>query len=468
MQIAGPLPADTLFHPAARARYDAAVCMYHDQALIPIKTLDFAGGVNVTLGLPFVRTSPDHGTAFDIAGRGLADPTSLVAALRLAADMARARIAAPLPPARAGVEDGGGHPPAPGPKKRGFHTPAPPWDISAEKKGRGRDMAAIDGLPPLREVIRAHDLVARRQLGQNFLLDLNLTAKIARLAGDLAGADVLEVGPGPGGLTRGLLAEGARRVLAVEKDARCLPALEEIAAHWPGRLQVVQGDALDLDVAALLRPPVKVVANLPYNVGTELLVRWLTPQHWPPFWDSLTLMFQKEVAERIVARPGSKAYGRLALLAQWRCEARIVLVLPPEAFTPAPKVHSAVVHLTRLEAPRFAADGAVLSRLTAAAFNQRRKMLRSSLKGLAPGIEAHLRAAGIDPTARAEEIGLEQFCALARVLAAGPMLDGAAVGAMETAAAAIHLGKGAAAGPVDDGAAAGPMKSGAAAPGDGG
>lgn len=275
-------------------------------------------------------------------------------------------------------------------------------------------MATIDGLPPLREVIRAHDLVAKKQLGQNFLLDLNLTAKIARQAGDLSGCDVLEVGPGPGGLTRGLLAEGARRVLAIEKDARCLPALAEIGAAYPGKLQVIHGDALEVDVLAHLTPPIRIVANLPYNVGTELLIRWLTPDSWPPFWESLTLMFQKEVAERIVARPRTDHYGRLALLAQWRCDARIVMHLPPEAFTPAPKVHSAVVHLSRLAEPRYPADGKVLSRITAMAFNQRRKMLRSSLKGLGPDVEAHLLAAGIEPTARAEEISLEQFCALAR------------------------------------------------------
>jgi 16S rRNA (adenine1518-N6/adenine1519-N6)-dimethyltransferase len=275
-------------------------------------------------------------------------------------------------------------------------------------------MATIDGLPPLREVIRAHDLVAKKQLGQNFLLDLNLTAKIARQAGDLSGCDVLEVGPGPGGLTRGLLAEGARRVLAIEKDARCLPALAEIEAAYPGKLQVIHGDALEVDVLAHLTPPIRIVANLPYNVGTELLIRWLTPDSWPPFWESLTLMFQKEVAERIVARPRTDHYGRLALLAQWRCDARIVMHLPPEAFTPAPKVHSAVVHLTRLAEPRYPADGKVLSRITAMAFNQRRKMLRSSLKGLGPDVEAQLLAAGIEPTARAEEISLEQFCALAR------------------------------------------------------
>ncbi|MFC7705036.1 16S rRNA (adenine(1518)-N(6)/adenine(1519)-N(6))-dimethyltransferase RsmA [Plastorhodobacter daqingensis] len=280
-------------------------------------------------------------------------------------------------------------------------------------------MSAIDGLPPLRAVIAQHGLSAKKQLGQNFLLDLNLTAKIARQAGDLSGADVLEIGPGPGGLTRGLLAEGARRVLAVEKDARCLPALAEIAAAYPGRLEVINADALDLDVTAHLTPPIKVVANLPYNVGTELLIRWLTPAAWPPFWDSLTLMFQKEVAERIVARPGSKAYGRLALLVQWRAEARIVMTLPPEAFTPAPKVHSAVVHVTRREAPLYPADERILSRVTAAGFNQRRKMLRASLKGVAPDIERHLVTAGIPPTARAEEISLEAFCALARSIAAG-------------------------------------------------
>lgn len=279
-------------------------------------------------------------------------------------------------------------------------------------------MALIDGLPPLRAVIAAHELVAKKQLGQNFLLDLNLTAKIARAAGDLSACDVLEVGPGPGGLTRGLLAEGARRVLAVEKDARCLPALAEIAAAYPGRLEVINADALALDVVAHLEPPIRVVANLPYNVGTELLIRWLTPAQWPPFWDSLTLMFQKEVAERIVARPGSKAYGRLALLSQWRADPKIVLTLPPEAFTPAPKVHSAVVHFRRLDAPRFPADEAVLTRITTMAFNQRRKMLRSSLKALRPDIEERLRAAGIEPTARAEEISLERFCALAREVAA--------------------------------------------------
>ncbi|MGR3413631.1 16S rRNA (adenine(1518)-N(6)/adenine(1519)-N(6))-dimethyltransferase RsmA [Pseudooceanicola nanhaiensis] len=279
-------------------------------------------------------------------------------------------------------------------------------------------MAGIDTLPPLREVIATHGLSAKKALGQNFLLDLNLTAKIARLAGDMSGCDVLEIGPGPGGLTRGLLAEGARRVLAIEKDARCLPALSEIAAAYPGRLEVVNGDALEVDPLAHLAPPIRIAANLPYNVGTELLVRWLTPDAWPPFWDSLTLMFQKEVAERIVAAPGSKAYGRLALLAQWRAEAEIVLTLPPEAFTPPPKVSSAVVHLTALPEPRYPADPKVLERVVAMAFNQRRKMLRAALRGLAPDIQDRLEASGIKPTDRAGTVSLEQFCALARNIAA--------------------------------------------------
>jgi len=278
-------------------------------------------------------------------------------------------------------------------------------------------MAALDGLPPLREVIATHGLAAKKALGQNFLLDLNLTAKIARSAGDLSQCDVIEVGPGPGGLTRALLAEGARRVLAVEKDDRCLPALAEIAAAYPGRLEVLHGDALKLDITGRLTPPIRIVANLPYNVGTELLTGWLSPPVWPPFWQSLTLMFQKEVAERIVAKPGSKTYGRLAILAQWRTDARIVMTLPPEAFSPAPKVHSAVVHLTALPGPRFPADPKVLTRVVAAGFNQRRKMLRASLKAVSPDIENMLIAADIPPTARAEEVSLEAFCRLARIVA---------------------------------------------------
>ncbi len=276
----------------------------------------------------------------------------------------------------------------------------------------------IDTLPPLREVIATHDLRAKKSLGQNFLLDLNLTAKIARIAGDLSACDILEIGPGPGGLTRGLLAEGARRVVAIEKDARCLPALAEIAAAYPDRLTVLNDDALAVDWAAHLKPPIRIIANLPYNVGTELLIRWLIPPVWPPQWSSLTLMFQREVAERIVAREGSKAYGRLAVLAQWRCEARIALNLPPEAFTPPPKVSSAVVHLTALETPKFPADQEVLERVVAKAFNQRRKMLRAALKGLCPDIEDRILAAGLRPTDRAETVSLEGFCALARAVAA--------------------------------------------------
>lgn len=277
-------------------------------------------------------------------------------------------------------------------------------------------MTAPDVLPPLRAVIAEHGLSARKSLGQNFLLDLNLTSKIARQAGDLSASDVLEIGPGPGGLTRGLLMEGARRVLAVEKDARCLPALAQVAEAYPGQLQVVNADALDIDAARLLTPPIRIVANLPYNVGTELLVRWLTPPAWPPFWSSLTLMFQREVADRIVAAPGSKAYGRLAVLAQWRADARIAMTLPAAAFTPPPKVSSAVVHLDPLPEPRFPARAETLSRVVAAAFNQRRKMLRAALKGLAPDIEDRLRAVGIPPTERAEQVPLEGFCALARAL----------------------------------------------------
>jgi 16S rRNA (adenine1518-N6/adenine1519-N6)-dimethyltransferase len=277
-------------------------------------------------------------------------------------------------------------------------------------------MSAIDDLPPLRQVIETHGLSARKSLGQNFLLDLNLTAKIARRAGELTDCDILEIGPGPGGLTRGLLAEGARKVLAIEKDHRCMPALAEIADAYPGRLEVINGDALEVDPLSHLTPPIRVAANLPYNVGTELLVRWLTPKEWPPFWQSLTLMFQREVAERITAQPGSKAYGRLAILSQWRANANIVMSLPPGAFSPPPKVHSAVVHLTALSEPRYSADAHTLSRIVAAAFNQRRKMLRAALKGQAPDIEDRLIAAGIKPTDRAEVVSLEQFCALARVM----------------------------------------------------
>ena len=274
----------------------------------------------------------------------------------------------------------------------------------------------IDTLPPLREVISTHTLYAKKSLGQNFILDLNLTSKIARLAGSLDDHDVLEIGPGPGGLTRGLLSEGARRVVVLEKDIRCMPALEEIKAAYRNKVQIFNVDALEFNARHHLTGPVRIVSNLPYNVGTELLIRWLTPGDWPPFWETLTLMFQKEVAERIIAAPGSKAYGRLSILAQWKANAKIVMALPPEAFSPPPKVHSAVVHLTALTEPRFPAPERLLSSTVAMAFNQRRKMLRSSLKAASKDIEMVLRDAGLEPTARAEEISLEGYCALARGL----------------------------------------------------
>ncbi|MER9998569.1 16S rRNA (adenine(1518)-N(6)/adenine(1519)-N(6))-dimethyltransferase RsmA [Mesorhizobium sp. M0051] len=274
---------------------------------------------------------------------------------------------------------------------------------------------SVDGLPPLREVIERHGLQARKALGQNFLLDLNLTGKIARTAGDLSDATVIEVGPGPGGLTRALLSNGARHVIAIERDERCLAALAEVADHYPDRLEIVSGDALKTDFAALASRaaggggPVKIVANLPYNIGTELLVRWLTVSDWPPFYTSMTLMFQREVAERIVAPAGSDSYGRLGVLAGWRTEARIAFDVPPQAFTPPPKVTSSVVHLVPRLAP-LAAEVKKLGRVTEAAFGQRRKMLRQSVKSL--GGEALLTRAGIDPTRRAETLSVEEFVRL--------------------------------------------------------
>jgi len=270
---------------------------------------------------------------------------------------------------------------------------------------------SIDGLPPLRQVIERHGLQAKKALGQNFLLDLNLTGKIARSAGDLSHATVIEVGPGPGGLTRALLFNGARRVVAIERDERCLAALAEISDHYPGRLEVVSGDALEADFCALAGDEtVKIVANLPYNIGTELLVRWLTVEEWPPFYASMTLMFQREVAERIVAKPGGNAYGRLGVLAGWRTEATILFDVPPQAFTPPPKVTSSVVHLVPRATPLPAAVKR-LSRVTEAAFGQRRKMLRQSIKSL--GGETLLTSVGIDPTRRAETLSIEEFVALA-------------------------------------------------------
>ncbi|MEO0624550.1 MAG: 16S rRNA (adenine(1518)-N(6)/adenine(1519)-N(6))-dimethyltransferase RsmA [Pseudomonadota bacterium] len=275
---------------------------------------------------------------------------------------------------------------------------------------------APDGLPPLRDVIARHGLSAKKALGQNFLLDLNLTGRIARASGPLEGATVVEVGPGPGGLTRALLAGGAH-VVAIERDARCLDALAEIAAHHPGRLRVVEGDALEIDAGSLVDGPARICANLPYNIGTELLVRWLTPGVWPPWWESLTLMFQREVAERVVAAPGTKAYGRLSVLAQWRAEARLLFSVHPSAFTPPPKVTSAVLRIVPREMPAEALGDARpvdLERVVAAAFSQRRKMLRQSLKALVPDPAPLLEAAGIDGTRRAETLSIPEFLTLAR------------------------------------------------------
>jgi 16S rRNA (adenine1518-N6/adenine1519-N6)-dimethyltransferase len=279
-------------------------------------------------------------------------------------------------------------------------------------------MSEGDGLPPLREVIAQLGLSARKALGQNFLFDLNLTRRIAREAGPLAGRTVIEVGPGPGGLTRALLAEGATRVVAIERDARCLPALEAVSAAYGGRLSVVSGDALQANEATLTDGTrALVVANLPYNVATVLLVKWLTADPWPPWFDGLTLMFQREVAERIVAKPGGHAYGRLSVISQWRTAPRILFDVHRSAFTPAPKVTSSVVRFALLDKPRGEASPALLERVTAAAFGQRRKMLRSSLKTLGPFSDALIAEAGLNPTARAEEIAVEGFAALARALA---------------------------------------------------
>jgi 16S rRNA (adenine1518-N6/adenine1519-N6)-dimethyltransferase len=270
-----------------------------------------------------------------------------------------------------------------------------------------------DPLPPLREVIARHGLSASKALGQNFLLDAQLLDRIAAIPGPLTGQHVFEVGPGPGGLTRALLRAGAT-VTTIERDRRCMPALAEIAAAWPGRLTVIEDDALKVDLTAVMPPGGHIVSNLPYNVGTALLVRWLSGADWPPRWQSLTLMFQREVAERIVAKPGSAAFGRLAVLGQWRSTARIALPVHRSAFTPPPKVMSAVVHITPTPAP----DGvtsAGIEALTAAAFGQRRKMLRQSLKGL-PGALAALDACGIDSARRAETLSVDDFCALARAI----------------------------------------------------
>jgi 16S rRNA (adenine1518-N6/adenine1519-N6)-dimethyltransferase len=279
--------------------------------------------------------------------------------------------------------------------------------------------ASPDGLPPLGDVVRALQLSARKSLGQHFILDLNLTRRIARLAEPLAGKTVVEIGPGPGGLTRALFLEGAERVIAVERDERCRPALEAIAARYPGRLDVHYRDALDLDWRNLIQSgPTKplIVANLPYNVATTLLVGWLETDPWPPWFSRMVLMFQREVAERVVAEPNTKAYGRLAVLAQWRARPRLVLTIKPEAFTPPPAVASAVVDIKPVDHPSPPCTGRSLSRLTAAAFGQRRKMLRQSLKSLVREPEPLLAATGLEPTLRGEALSVSDFGRLAYAL----------------------------------------------------
>ena len=274
----------------------------------------------------------------------------------------------------------------------------------------------MNKLPPLKDVISKYQLRAKKSLGQNFLLDLNLTSKIARCAGNLDQFDILEIGPGPGGLTRRLLHEGARKVVAIEKDSRCIEALEELQETFPGRLKLLQGDALSTNATEHLADPVRIIANLPYNIGTELLVRWLTSKIWPSFWQSMTLMFQKEVANRIVASPGSKAYGRLSVMSQWRCDTKIVFNVPSSAFTPPPKVESTLVHFEALKEPKFPAEVEVLEFVVSKAFNQRRKMLRGALKGYFQNVEEGLLSIGVLPTKRAEDITVQEYCAMSQIL----------------------------------------------------
>jgi 16S rRNA (adenine1518-N6/adenine1519-N6)-dimethyltransferase len=281
------------------------------------------------------------------------------------------------------------------------------------------EAAAQDPLPPLRDVIAAHGLAAKKSLGQNFLLDLNLTRRIARAAGPLEGTTIYEVGPGPGGLTRALLMEGAARVIAVERDTRCIAALEDIARAYPGRLEIVEDDALDIEEVELLRGhnvsgPLRIASNLPYNIGSALLVKWLTQQNWPPFWESLTLMFQREVAQRLVAQPGNKDYGRLSILTQWRAKPRLLFDVSPQAFTPPPKVTSAIVRIEPLAQPIADARLEDLEAVTKAAFGHRRKMLRQSLKSLSPDTAALIAHAELNPEERAERLTIAQFAALAR------------------------------------------------------
>lgn len=282
-------------------------------------------------------------------------------------------------------------------------------------------MATDDGLPPLREVIRACGLTPKKSLGQNFLLDFNLTRRIARAAGPLEGVTIVEVGPGPGGLTRALFLEGAERIVAIERDERCLAALHDIAAIYPGHLDIVAADARTVDYGALALPsPARIVANLPYSVGTPLFIGWLKTEPWPPWFDRLVLMFQREVAERIVAAPGTKDYGRLAVLSQWRTKPRILFNVPADAFTPRPKVDSAVVELVPRQTPEPPCDAKRLERVTAAAFGQRRKMLRASLRQITPDAEALLEGLGLDPKARAEALQVGDFCRIATALEVTP------------------------------------------------
>lgn len=278
-------------------------------------------------------------------------------------------------------------------------------------------MSTIDDLPPLREVIQRHDLAAKKSLGQNFLLDLNLTARIARAAGPLEDTTVVEIGPGPGGLTRALLALGARRVIAIERDQRALGPLAEIAERYPGRLEVICADAMTYDPRPLLGDaPAKIVANLPYNVATPLLVGWLESEPWPPWYDCMVLMFQREVAQRIVATEDDDAYGRLAVLANWRAQTKLLFDIAPSAFVPPPKVTSSVVRLIPRAEPE-PCDLKLLEQVTAAAFGQRRKMLRQSLKSLGVDPAQLAAAAGIEPTRRAETVPISGFVAMARELA---------------------------------------------------
>lgn len=276
-------------------------------------------------------------------------------------------------------------------------------------------MSQIDDLPPLREVIAQHGLRAKKELGQNFLLDLNLTSRIARVSGSLEGVRVIEVGPGPGGLTRALLAEGAREVIAIERDARALPALAQIAEAYPGRLTVISGDAMEMDYRLLADGPTRIIANLPYNIATPLLTGWLTLDPWPSFFQSLTLMFQREVAERICAGPGEDPYGRLGVLAGWRTDARIAFNVGRQAFVPPPNVTSAVVHLV----PKAVSDDVAvkdLEQVTRAAFGQRRKMVRQSLKATGVPVEGLLAAAELEGNERAEDLPVEAFLKMAKSL----------------------------------------------------